>query len=82
MMKAFTMNEMENIFEIGRAIQYAVDFEDGCVIQDSKETFLFALGLALEFEKEHPDSDDYYTEIDNFITGRILKELKTENSMK
>ena len=35
-MKTFTMNEMENIFEIGRAIQYAVDFEDGCVIEDSK----------------------------------------------
>lgn len=77
-MKAFTINEMENIFEIGRAMQYAVDFEEGCAIEDSKDAFIFALSLALEFEKEHPDTDDYYNELDDFITTRIIKELKRD----
>lgn len=78
-MKTFTMDEMENIFEIGRAIQYVVDFEDGCVIEDSKSAFLFAINLAMEFEEKYPDTEDYYGDLDNFITSRILKEFKTTN---
>lgn len=77
-MKAFTIEEVENVFEIGRAIQHAVDYIDGCVIEDSKEAFTFALGLAMEFEKEHPNSDDYYSEINNFITEKILEHFKRE----
>lgn len=76
-MKAFTYKEMENIFEIGRAIQYAVDFEEGCVIQDSKDAFMFALGLAMEFEEKHPNTEEYYYELDDFITGRILEYFKS-----
>lgn len=75
-MKTFTMEEMENIFEIGRAMQYTVDFTDGCVIEDSKDAFMFALGLAMEFEEKHPNSEDYYSEIDDFITTRIMNELQ------
>jgi hypothetical protein len=78
-MKAFTINEMENIFEIGRAMQHVVDFEEGCVIEDSKNAFLFAAKLAIEFEEKHPDTEDYYSDLDDFITGKILKELKKED---
>ena len=69
-MKAFSLNEMENIFEIGREIQYSVDYFD-CIIRDEKEAFLFALGLAMEFENAHTDSNDYYAEIDDFIAEKI-----------
>lgn len=78
-MKAFTIEEMENIFEIGRAIQYAVDFEESCVIHDSKEAFNFALNLAIEFEKTYQNSYDYYSAIDDFMTGKILDYLKSAN---
>jgi len=78
-MKAFSINEMENIFEIGRAIQHIVDFEDGYAIEDSKNAFLFAAKLAMEFEEKYPDTEDYYGDLDEFITSKILKEFKKEN---
>jgi len=78
-MKAFSINEMENIFEIGRAIQHIVDFEDGYAIEDSKYAFLFAAKLAMEFEEKYPDTEDYYGDLDEFITSKILKEFKKEN---
>lgn len=77
-MKAFTIEEMENIFEIGRNMQAMVDNEE-IEIEDSKEAFLFALKLAVEFEKEHPDSDDYYNELDDFVIDKISKEFEMEN---
>lgn len=76
-MKAFTIEEMENIFEIGRNMQAMVDNEE-IEVEDSKEAFLFALQLAVEFEKEHPDSDDYYNELDDFVIDKILEEFKVE----
>ena len=72
-MNTFTINEMENIFEIGRHIQYMIDFGN-IKVEDSKDAFMFALGLALEFEKEYPDSEDYYGELDEFMSKRILEE--------
>lgn len=77
-MKAFTIEEMENIFEIGRNMQAMVDNEE-IEIEDSKEAFLFALKLAVEFEKEHPDSDDYYNDLDEFVINKISKEFEMEN---
>lgn len=69
-MKAFNIKEMENAFEIGRAMQYMVD--DGEIkIGDSKNAFTFALALAIEFEEKYPDTEDYYYDIDDFITNRI-----------
>lgn len=77
-MKAFKIEEMENIYEIGRAMQCMAD--DGEIeIADSKEAFNFALGLAMKFEHEHPNSEDYYTEIDLFIVDKILEEFGVEN---
>lgn len=72
-MKAFTIEEIENCFEIGRHMQYMIDF-GSIKIEDSKDAFIFALGLALEFEKEHPDSEDYYGELDEFMSKRMLEE--------
>lgn len=70
-MKAFTIEEMENIYEIGRTMQYAAD-EGEIELEDSKGAFNFALELAIEFEKKHPNSDDYYSDIDDFINNKLL----------
>ena len=76
-MKAFSIEEMENIFEIGRQMQYMIDFGN-IKIEDSKDAFMFALQLAVEFEKEYPYSEDYYGDIDEFMSKRILEEFETE----
>lgn len=77
-MKAFSIEEMENIFEIGRNMQAMID-NDEIEIEDSKEAFMFALKLAVEFEKEHPDSEDYYNDLDDFVIDKILEEFEMEN---
>lgn len=76
-MKTFSIEEMENIFEIGRNMQAMFD-NDEIEIEDSKNAFMFALQLAIEFEKEHPDSEDYYGELDEFMSKRILEEYGAE----
>jgi hypothetical protein len=77
-MKTFTMNEMETIFEIGRAMQCA---EDDCeiVIEDSKNAFMFALAAAIEFEEKYPNTENYYCDIDNFIGSKIKAAFGFEN---
>ena len=77
-MKAFTLNEMENIFEIGRVMQ-AMFSDDRIEIDDSKEAFALALKLALEFEEKHPDSECYYLDLDDFVTEKILKAFNENN---
>lgn len=77
-MKAFTINEMENIFEIGRNIQAMCDIEE-IEIDDSKEAFNLALGLAIEFEKEHHDTEEYYYDLDEFVNDKILERFKIED---
>lgn len=77
-MKAFTMNEMENIFEIGRIMQ-ALFSNDTIEIDDSKEAFVFALKLAMDFEEKHPDSECYYLDLDDFVTEKIVKEFGIDN---
>ena len=76
-MKTFNIEEMENIFEIGRHMQYMIDFGN-IKVEDSKDAFMFALGLAIEFEKEHPDSEDYYGELDEFMSKKMLEEYEVE----
>lgn len=77
-MKTFTIEELENIFEIGRHMQYMIDFGN-IKVEDSKDAFMFALGLAVEFEKEHADTKCYYIDLDDFVTGKILEEFKVED---
>lgn len=76
-MKTFTIEEMENIFEIGREMQ-AMFERDEIEIEDSKDAFWFALQLAVEFEKEHADTECYYIDLDDFVEKRILEEFKVE----
>lgn len=75
--KAYTIMEMENIFEIGRNIEAMVKTEE-IEIEDSKGAFAFALKLAVEFEQEHPDSDDYYADLDEYVVEKILEEYGVE----
>ena len=77
-MKTFTIEELENIFEIGRHMQYMIDFGN-IKVEDSNDAFMFALGLAVEFEKKQPDSEDYYNDIDEFATEKILDRFKIED---
>lgn len=71
MKNIFTLNEMENAFEIG-AIMMALVSNDRIKIEDSKEAFYCALALAIDFEKEYVDAEDYYNDLDNFVVDKIL----------
>ena len=74
MNKAFTLNEMENIFEIG-GIMMAMIHDGKIKIEDSKYAFYYALKLAIDFEKECENTDDYYNDLDVFVTGKIVEEF-------
>lgn len=71
MEKNYTIMEMENIFEIGRAIEAKIKagLIDECI--DSKDLFAFAIKCAVQFEKEYPDTEDYYGDIDEFIEKKL-----------
>jgi hypothetical protein len=75
--RIFAIEEMENAFEIGRHIQGMIDAES-IEVEDSKEVFTFALQLAMEFEKEYPETEDYYGDLEEFVTDKILNEFGVE----
>lgn len=75
--RAFNDKEMENIFEIGRNIEAMVQNEE-IEVNDSKEAFAFALKLAVEFEQEYPDTEDYYFDLDEYVIEKILEEYGVE----
>lgn len=77
-MKAFTLNEMENIFEIGRILQL-YDCENLIDVPDNKEAFNFALQLALDFEEAYQESGDYYGDLYEFVARDIAKRFHTSN---
>lgn len=77
-MKAFIIEEMENVFEIGRTMQLMADNGE-IEIEDSKDAFTFALALAMEFEEKYPDTENYYCDIDDFVTAKIKAEFGFEN---
>lgn len=74
----FSIEEMENIFEIGRNMQ-AMEYNDEIETYDSKESFAFALKLALDFEKQNVDRDDYYNDLDAFVIEKLLEHYGTED---
>ena len=76
--RMFSIMEMENIFEIGRNIEAMVRNEE-IEIENSKDAFALALQLAIEFEKEYPDTEDYYFDLDEFVIDKILKEFGVED---
>lgn len=76
--RMFSIMEMENIFEIGRNIEAMVRNEE-IEIENSKDAFALALQLAIEFEKEYSDTEDYYFELDEFAIDKILKEFGVED---
>ena len=65
-MKAFTLNEMENMFEIGRIIQALID-KGYIKYYESKEASMDAMVWAIEFEEKHANSEDFYWDIDMFV---------------
>ena len=79
--KVFTIDEMENMlenmFEIGRNIEAMIRSEK-IEVEDSKDAFTFALRLAVDFEKEYPDTEDYYNDLDEYVTDKIIKEFGVE----
>ena len=75
--RIFTIEEMENIFEIGRYIQGMIDAES-INVEDSKLAFTEALQLAIDFELEYPDTEDYYADLDKFVVDKIVDMFGTE----
>ena len=78
MKNAFNLNEMETIFEISGIIMSLIK-DNKIEIEDSKEAFYYALTLAIDFEKEHEDTEDYYSDLDEFVVDKIVKEFGIEN---
>lgn len=78
MKSAFNLNEMENMFEIGGIIMSLVK-DKKIEIEDSKDAFYYALTLAIGFENEHADTEDYYNDLDEFVVDKILEEFGVEN---
>ena len=72
--KVFNSKEMENIFEIGREIQFLTD-NNVIEIGDSQDAFALALQLAVEFEENYSETDDYYGDLIDFIQDRIVDEF-------
>jgi hypothetical protein len=77
-MKAFTLDEMKNIFEIGCIIRGMVDDYE-IEITDGQDAFYYALDLAMQFEKERPDTEDYYADLRNFVYDKLLAKFGFEN---
>lgn len=78
MKNAFNLNEMENAFEIG-GIMMSLIKDKKIEIEDSKDAFYYALTLAIDFEKEHEDTEDYYNDLDEFVVDKILEEFGIES---
>lgn len=78
MKNAFNLNEVENAFEIGRIMQFMLNNKQ-IDIQDSKEAFYYALTIAINFEKEHEDTEDYYNELDEFVVNKLIEKFGVEN---
>lgn len=76
--RGYTYFEMENIFEIGRAIEAMMKNKMLDEDIDSKALFSLAVNLAQEFEEVNPGPEDYYGELDEFIVPRIKKEFGRE----
>ena len=77
MKNAFTLNEMENMFEIGGVMMSLIN-DKKIEIEDSKDAFYYALILAINFEKEHADTEDYYNDLYEFVVGKILEKFGAE----
>lgn len=76
----FTVEHMENIFEIGRIMESmdtvgSIDLSE----HDSKTLFAVGLELAQRFEMEYPETEDYYADIEVFATERLLERFGREN---
>mgnify|MGYP003313858776 CR=1 FL=1 len=70
----FSIEEMENMFEIGRLVQNLIEHEE-IEVEDSKNAFWFAMKLSAEFEKEYPDTEDYYYDLEEFVMDKLIKEF-------
>ena len=70
-MKAFTLNEVKNVYNIGARIRGMVDDYE-IEIVDSEEAFYYALTLAMQFEQEHPNSENYHEDLRRFTYDKLL----------
>ena len=75
--KTYIIEEMENMFEIGRIIA-AMIYNEEIEVENSKDAFALALKLSEEFENEYPDTEDYYNDLEEFVIEKILEEFGVE----
>lgn len=78
----FSLAEMENMFEIGSIIEAQI--RDGFIDSSiCRETLCaIALDMAQRFEMEHPDTDDYYGDIDTFFNERFPERFRKSAPMR
>jgi hypothetical protein len=77
-MKAFTLNEMRNIYNIGARIRGMVDDYE-IEITDSQDAFYYALDLAMQFEKAYPDTENYHEDLRRFVYDKLLTKFGFED---
>lgn len=77
-MKAFTLNEMETIYNIGAMVRGMVDDYE-IEFADSKEVFYYTLGLAMQFEEEHADTENYHNDLRIFMYDKLLERYGFDN---
>lgn len=77
-MKAFTLDEMKTIYNIGATIRGMVDDYE-IEITDSQEAFYYALELAMQFEKEYPDTENYHEDLRRFVYDKLLDKFGFED---
>ena len=71
-MKAFTIQEMETIYNLGAMVRGMVDDYE-IEFADSKDVFYYALGLAMQFEALHPDTENYHNDLHNFAYDKLIE---------
>lgn len=77
-MKTFTLDEMKTIYNIGATIRGMVDDYE-IEITDSQEAFYYALELAMQFEKEYPDTENYHEDLRRFVYDKLLDKFGFED---
>lgn len=77
-MKAFTLDEMRNIYCIGATVRGMVDDYE-IEITDSQDAFYYALELAMQFEQVCPDTENYYEDLRRFVYDKLLDKFGFEN---
>lgn len=74
MKNVFSMNEMENLFEISGIMMKMIEGGEIAIV-DGKSAFLYALNLAIEFEDKYANTCEYYADLYNFVADKLIEKF-------